>query len=53
MCGQIFTEKGIIYNMWFSSGPILSYNKTLNFVVGNRGGGKSFEATRLSIATFL
>lgn len=39
--------------MWFSSGPILSYNKTLNFVVGNRGGGKSFEATRLSIATFL
>ena len=39
--------------MWFSSQKILSYNKTLNFVVSNRGGGKTIEGMRLITKTYL
>lgn len=32
---------------------LLSYNKLFNFVIGNRGGGKSFGAKRLAINNWL
>lgn len=39
--------------MWWKSQPILCYNKTLNFVVGNRGGGKTIEAMRLITSNYI
>lgn len=30
--------------MWYDLSQLLSYNKILNFVIGQRGGGKSFNA---------
>lgn len=38
--------------MWWSRSGILSYNKLLNFVLSNRGGGKTFDATRWCIDSF-
>ena len=40
-------------NIWFSSQRLLSYNCTLNFIVGNRGGGKTIEMMRLITSTFV
>lgn len=40
-------------NIWWKSGQILTYNKTLNFVAGNRGGGKTIEAMRLVTNCYL
>lgn len=40
-------------DMYWSPDRLLSYNKLFNFVVGNRGGGKSFGAKRLAISRFL
>ena len=40
-------------SIWWKSGSILSFNKTLNFVVGNRGGGKTIESMRLITSSFL
>ena len=40
-------------SIWFSSQQLLSYNCTLNFVVGNRGGGKTIEFQRLATSTFI
>ena len=38
--------------MWWSRSGILSHNKLLNFVLSNRGGGKTFDATRWAIDSF-
>lgn len=35
--------------MWYDNGRILSYNKLFNFVIGNRGGGKTFNAKKWCI----
>ena len=35
--------------MWYSNGGILSYNKIFNFVIGNRGGGKTFDSVKWAI----
>lgn len=40
-------------SIWWKSQPILSYNKTLNFVIGNRGGGKTIEAMRTITWAFI
>lgn len=39
--------------MYYSNQKLLSYNKLFNFVVGNRGGGKSFNAKEWSIKDFI
>lgn len=39
--------------MWHDKGPILSYNKLLNFILSNRGGGKTFGMTKWCIEDFL
>lgn len=39
--------------IYWSPDKLLSHNKLFNFVVGNRGGGKSFGAKRLAISRFL
>ena len=39
--------------MYYSNQKILSYNKLFNFIVGNRGGGKSFNAKEWAIKGFL
>ena len=39
--------------LYYSPSKLLSYNKYLNFVVGNRGGGKSFAAKRWAINGWL
>lgn len=39
--------------MWYSSGPVLSFNKTLNFIVGNRGGGKTIDMQHLATNSYL
>lgn len=38
--------------MWWSRSGILSHNKLLNFVLSNRGGGKTFDATKWAIDSF-
>ena len=38
--------------MWYDNGRILSYNKIFNFVIGNRGGGKTFNAKKWAINDF-
>ena len=38
--------------MWWSRSGILSYNKLLNFVLSNRGGGKTFNCTEWAINDF-
>lgn len=35
--------------MWYDIGRMLSYNKIFNFVIGNRGGGKTFNAKKWCI----
>lgn len=39
--------------MWYDLGRILSYNKIINFIVGNRGGGKSYAAKKWAINDFI
>lgn len=39
--------------VWFDPSRILSYNRMLNFVIGNRGGGKTFNTLELCIRRFL
>jgi hypothetical protein len=39
--------------MYYSNSKILSYNKLFNFIVGNRGGGKSYNAKQWVINAFL
>lgn len=38
--------------MWYDKGPLLSYRKFLNFIYGNRGGGKTYAFKRWSIDDF-
>lgn len=38
--------------MWWTRSQLLSYNKLLNFVLSNRGGGKTFDMTRWFIDGF-
>lgn len=35
--------------MWYDNSRILSYNKILNFVIGNRGGGKTYNSKKWCI----
>lgn len=39
--------------MWFDPSRILSYNRMLNFVIGNRGGGKTFNTLEFCIRRWL
>lgn len=39
--------------MWYDKQQLLSYNKIFNFVLSNRGGGKTFHFTRWAIDDFL
>lgn len=39
--------------MYYSNQKLLSYNKLFNFVVGNRGGGKSFNSKEWAIRDFI
>lgn len=39
--------------MWFDPSRILSYNRMLNFVVGARGGGKTFNTLELCVRRWL
>lgn len=39
--------------MYWNPNKTLSYNKLFNFIVGSRGGGKSFGAKDLCIRRFL
>lgn len=39
--------------MWYSNSRLLSYNKVLSFVIGNRGGGKTYNATKWCINDYL
>lgn len=39
--------------MWYDKGLMLSYNRILNFILSNRGGGKTFEFTQWCIDDFL
>lgn len=38
---------------WYNPDKLVSYNQIFNFVVGNRGGGKSYNFKRLCINRFL
>lgn len=38
--------------MWWNRSRILSYNRLLNFVLSNRGGGKTFDCTKWCIDDF-
>lgn len=38
---------------WYSFDRILSYNKMLNFVIGNRGGGKTYASKEYCIRKFI
>ena len=38
---------------WYDNSQILSYNRVFNFVIGNRGGGKTFNAKRWMINDYL
>lgn len=39
--------------MWYDNSQLLSYNKILSFVIGNRGGGKTYNATKWCINDFI
>ena len=39
--------------IWYAVGVLLSFNKLLNFIVGNRGGGKTIEMMRLVTSSFI
>lgn len=39
--------------MWYDNSALLSHNCILNFAIGNRGGGKSFNAKEWAIRGFL
>ncbi len=39
--------------MWYDKQQLLSYNKIFNFVLSNRGGGKTFHFTRWAIDDFI
>ena len=39
--------------MWYDLSQLLSYNKILNFVIGQRGGGKSFNAKKWCVNDFI
>jgi hypothetical protein len=39
--------------MWYDISKSLSYNKVFNFIVGNRGGGKTFSSKKWAINGFL
>lgn len=39
--------------MWYDNSQLLSYNALLNFVIGNRGGGKTYNAKNWAIRDFL
>ena len=39
--------------MWYDKSELLSYNRVLNMVLSNRGGGKTFHFTRWAIDDFL
>ena len=39
--------------MWYDKQKLLSYNKIFNFVLSNRGGGKTFHFTRWAIDDFI
>lgn len=38
---------------WYDKGRLLSYNKILNFLIGNRGGGKTYAFKEWCIRDFL
>lgn len=38
--------------MWYDKQAVLSYNRILNFVLSNRGGGKTFDMTKWCIDDF-
>lgn len=38
--------------MWYDKSALLSHNKIINFVLSNRGGGKTFHMTRWAIDDF-
>jgi len=38
--------------MWYDNSLLLSHNKLINFVIGNRGGGKTFNAKKWAINDF-
>ena len=38
--------------LWYDIGQMLSYNKIFNFVIGNRGGGKTYNAKKWCINDF-
>ena len=38
---------------WYNPAKMLSYNKMLNFVLSQRGGGKTYSCKRLAIKNFL
>lgn len=39
-------------SIWWSAGPLLSYRCNFNFVIGNRGGGKTYNSKKLAINRF-
>lgn len=39
--------------MWYDNSKMLSYNKIINFVVGNRGGGKTYNAKKWCINDYI
>lgn len=39
--------------MWWSRSGLLSHNKIINYVLSNRGGGKTFDCTKWCIDDFL
>lgn len=43
----------MVKNIWYSPKKILSYNALFNFVVGARGGGKTYSCKELGINSFL
>lgn len=40
-------------SIYYNPSKILSYNKLLNFIIGGRGGGKSYAAKKLVINNFI
>lgn len=39
--------------IWYNNSQLLSYNAILNFIIGNRGGGKSYNAKDWCIRDFI
>lgn len=46
-------EKNIDVSMFWDIGRTLTYNSLFNFIVGNRGGGKTYGATKRVIDNFI